>query len=76
MTITIYKTPSCAYCAQTVKYLTSKGVKHQVIDVTETPDPEYKRLADLYGFSVPLVTDGTIGYVGWNLSKLNQMIAT
>jgi glutaredoxin len=71
--ITIYKTPKCAYCAQTTRYLDTKRVNYQVIDVTETPSKEYEDLAQLYGSSVPLVTDGKSGYVGWNMRELNRM---
>jgi hypothetical protein len=53
-----------------------KGANYEVIDITEVHSKEYKQLAELYGFNVPLVTDGNTTYTGWNLAKLNQMVNT
>lgn len=74
--IKVFKTPSCAYCKQTMFYLASKGAEYEVIDVSEEHSQEYAQLAHDYGYSLPLVTNGKITYTGWNLAKLNQMIRT
>lgn len=73
--ITIYKTPTCAYCHQTASYLDKKGVAYEMIDVSERHNQEYANLASLYGHTVPLVTNGVDTFCGWNLAKLNAMIA-
>ena len=73
--IRVFKTPSCSYCKQTMFYLAQKGAEYEVIDVSEVHNREYAQLAHDYGYSVPLVTDGVDTYCGWNLEKLNGMIA-
>jgi glutaredoxin len=73
--ITVFKTPTCAYCVQTIKYLTAKGKAVTVVDVSKEQPKEYVQLATQYGYSMPLVTDGSQTYTGWNLPLLNKMLS-
>lgn len=73
--IKVFTRNPCAFCSQTKLYLDRKGADYQVIDVTDAYNPEYETLSALYGISVPLVHDGEDGYCGWQLEKLNGMIA-
>ena len=73
MKLIIYSTPTCAYCKQTKIYLDKKNVPYE--ERSALTAPEYPELANKYGFSVPLVYNGSTGFVGWQLDKLNAMIA-
>lgn len=68
--IHVYTRPSCAYCPMVKKYLDSKGVQYEV---HEAEGAEYQALADRYGFTVPLVYNGTDGMVGFNIARLKAL---
>ena len=38
MSITVYTNPSCIQCEQTKKYLTSKELAYDVVDLSENPE--------------------------------------
>lgn len=71
--VKIYTTPTCAYCAHVKKFLTSRGVEYEVIDAQTAP--EYPELAQTHGFTVPLITNGAKGMVGFNISRLLEVVA-
>lgn len=71
--IILYSTPTCAFCKQTKMYLDKKNVPYE--ERSALTAPEYPELADKYGFSVPLIISGDEGFCGWNLTRLNAMIA-
>jgi len=35
--ITIYKTPTCSYCKAVAKLFDMKGVKYELVDISENP---------------------------------------
>jgi glutaredoxin-like protein NrdH len=38
MSITVYTNPSCVQCEQTKKYLTSKELAYEVVDLSKNPE--------------------------------------
>lgn len=53
------------------KYLGTKNVDYKEL---QAEGEEYEQLANLYGFTVPLVVNGDRGMVGYNISQLKQLI--
>ena len=70
--VTIYSTPTCAYCAQVKKYLEMKNISYT--EKSALDSPEYQDLANRYGYSVPLITYKDQGMVGYDLPKLIKML--
>ena len=82
MNITIYKTETCSYCPQTIKYLENHGVKPKIIDITYNHQLALRVQKATHSVQVPVVTtaesldDIEHGnfYTGWQLSTLNKFI--
>lgn len=82
-TIKIYKTESCAYCAETVRTIESKGGNYKLIDITNDIDLANEVANKTHSMTVPVVTiadsldDLTSDnfYVGRNNVKLMKYIA-
>lgn len=78
--ITIYTTNTCAYCVMVKKWLATKGLGYDVVNLDETPD-RMQELLDLSGqMAVPVTvvaddqTDHKDVTVGWNPSKLASAV--
>jgi glutaredoxin 3 len=78
-TITIYTTNTCAYCEMVKKFLNSKGVSYNVVNMDEEPTEVRQRVIEMSGaMTVPVtvVTDDTDDAapknitIGWNPAKL------
>lgn len=78
--ITIYTTNTCAYCGMVKKYLQTKGVGYQEINLDEQPELQ-KRAYELSGsLTVPVTVvtkedDSQEVVVGYNLSQLAPAVA-
>lgn len=70
--ILIYSTPTCAFCVQVKKYLDKVGVAWEERDALT--DPNYPDLANRFGMTVPLVYNGIDGMVGWNITRLKELL--
>lgn len=72
--ITIFTRENCAYCPMVKKYLDIKGVEYEV---KEAEGLQYADLSTKYGYTVPLVYNSVKddGHVGYNIAKLNALIA-
>ena len=78
--ITIFTTNTCAYCAMVKKYLGSKGMSYDVVNLDEQPE----RQAEAYELSGALTVPITVVtkadesrevVIGYNLAKLAPAIA-
>ena len=73
--ITIFTTNTCAYCGMVKKYLKSKGVGYDEVNIDEQPDRQ-KDAYELSGqLSVPITVvtkqdDSREIVVGYNLAQL------
>ena len=73
--ITIFTTNTCAYCGMVKKYLTSKGIGYEEINLDDMPDKQHEayRLSGQLSVPVTVVTkqdDSQEVVVGYNLAKL------
>lgn len=78
--ITIFTTNTCAYCGMVKKYLGTKGMEYEVVNLDEQPERQAEALAVSGSLTVPitLVTktdESQEVVVGYNLAKLAPAIA-
>jgi glutaredoxin len=82
MKITVYKTNTCAYCPQTIKYLDNHQAPYQLVDITYNVELANQVAKASHTTKVPLVTTAESledlthenFYTGWNIRKLNEFI--
>lgn len=79
--VTIYTTTTCAYCVMVKRYLTSKGLSYDEVNLDLAPERRQEAI-DLSGqMNVPVtvVSDETSGQkeiaIGWNPGKLASALA-
>lgn len=79
--VTIYTTTTCAYCVMVKRYLASKGLSYDEINLDLTPERRQEAI-DLSGqMNVPVtvVSDEASGQreiaIGWNPGKLASALA-
>ncbi len=78
--ITIFTTNTCAYCGMVKKYLASKGMNYEEVNLDEHPDRQ-KEAFELSGsLTVPVTVvtkqdDTREVVVGYNLQKLAPAVA-
>ncbi|MHB0997910.1 MAG: glutaredoxin family protein [Armatimonadota bacterium] len=73
--IKVYSTPTCPWCKKVKDYLTTKGVPYQEFNVAEdrTKLQEMVQLTGQRGVPVIVINDEVI--VGFNQTKIDQLIA-
>lgn len=73
--LTVYTTETCAYCAMVKKYLSSKNVAYETVDVTYD-DKKKSELFEKTGMqAVPVTTNGEDFVVGFQPGQLQKLIA-
>ena len=77
--ITVFTTNTCAYCAMVKKWLDSKGVNYQVVNLDEQPEKQREIYEKSGALTVPVTlvenADSTEEVViGYNLSKLASLV--
>jgi len=78
--ITVFTTNTCAYCAMVKRFLDSKGLAYDVVNLDEQPERQAEVLAKSGALTVPVTLvehedsreDVVIGY---NLSRLAPLLA-
>ncbi len=78
--ITIFTTSTCSYCPMVKRYLSSKGLTYDEVNLEENPDRQQEVLAMSGALTVPvtIVTqqdDSRDVIVGYNLQKLAPAVA-
>lgn len=72
--ITIYTTPTCAFCHMTKQYLKSKNIDFEAIDVTTVPNGAQMLIEKSGQLGVPVIDiDGTI-IVGFDRPRLDMAL--
>ncbi|MDQ3094076.1 MAG: glutaredoxin family protein [bacterium] len=78
--ITVFTTSTCAYCVMVKRYLDSKGVAYETVNLEEQPHRQAEIFAKSGAMTVPVtlvekedLTEEVI--VGFNLSKLAPALA-
>lgn len=78
--ITIYTTNTCTYCGMVKRYLDSKSMQYEVVNLEEHPERQAEALAASGALTVPITVvtkqdDSQAVVVGYNLSQLAPAIA-
>ena len=78
--ITIYTTNTCAYCVMVKRWLQSKGMNYNEINLDEQPDRQQEALAMSGSLTVPVTVvtkddDSKEVVVGYNLAQLAPVLA-
>lgn len=73
--ITMYTTTTCAYCVMVKKWLHSKNLAYEEVNLDEKPELRNDVIKISGGLTVPVTVvtkqdDSTEVIVGWNLAKL------
>ena len=77
--VTIYSTPTCPWCEKTKEFLNEKGVKFDVIDLTENPEKaqEMVNKSGQMGVPVTIIKKGgkeTV-IVGFDKEKISKTLS-
>lgn len=78
--VTIYTTNTCGYCVMVKKWLQSKGVKYNEVNLNENPDRQQEALEISGALTVPVTVvtkqdDIKEVVVGYNLAQLAPAIS-
>ena len=78
--VTIFTTNTCGYCQMVKKYLATKGVSYQEVNLDEHPERQAEALALSGAMTVPVTVvtkddDSQEVIVGYNLAKLAPAVA-
>jgi glutaredoxin 3 len=78
--ITIYTTNTCAYCVMVKKWLNSKGLPYQEVNLDNTPERAQEAIEVSGQMAVPVTVitkedDSKEVVVGYNLAKLVPAVA-
>ena len=72
--ITVFTTPTCAYCQMVKKLLDLKGKEYRVVDLESNPDVRQALIEKTGAMSVPITQVGEEYIVGWNPAKLGALL--
>ena len=78
--ITIFTTTTCAYCPMVKKFVTSKGLTYDEVNLDEHPERQQEALAVSGALTVPVTVitktdDSQEVVVGLNIAKLAPALA-
>lgn len=78
--ITIFTTNTCSYCGMVKRYLSSKGLPYEEVNLEEFPDRQEEALKMSGALTVPITIvtkqdDSQEVIVGYNLSRLAPAVA-
>lgn len=78
--ITIFTTNTCAYCAMVKKWLGSKGLSYEEVNLDQNPERQAEALELSGALTVPVTVvtkadDSKSVVVGFNLAKLAPAVA-
>lgn len=70
--IKIYKTPTCGYCPMVAKLFDMKGVKYELVDISENPELRQEVIEKSGAMTVPVTVRGDWEeiVIGFNPAKL------
>ncbi len=73
--VVIYSTPTCPICKRAKAYLTEKGISYQEIDVAASKEAAHEMIHKSGQMGVPVIIVDDELMVGFNQSKLDEMLA-
>jgi len=73
--VIVYSTPTCPWCAKAKQFLDNHNVPYRAVDVTadETALEEMQKISGQMG--VPVIRAGETVVVGFDLPKLQELVA-
>ena len=74
MTVKVYSTPTCPWCSVAKKYLSSKNVSYEDLDVSRNRDAAMEMIQKSGQRGVPVIEiDGNI-IVGFDQGRIDSLI--
>lgn len=73
--VVIYSTPTCPICKRAKEYLSKKGVSYQDIDVAANREAAREMIHKSGQMGVPVIFVDTKMMVGFNQTKLDELLA-
>lgn len=78
--VTIFTTNTCGYCVMVKRYLSSKGVAYEEVNLDQNPERQAEALEISGALTVPVTVvtkedDSREVVVGYNLAKLAPAVA-
>jgi glutaredoxin 3 len=78
--VTIFTTNTCAYCVMVKKYLGSKGIAYEEVNLDQNPERQAEALQISGALTVPVTVvtqedDSRDVVIGFNLAKLAPAVA-
>lgn len=72
--VTIYTTPSCAYCKMAKDYFKSKNIKYEEYDVFADASKREEMIKKSGQLGVPVIDIGGKTVIGFDRGKINQYL--
>lgn len=73
--ITVYTTPTCAYCSMVKKFLDMNKQPYRLVNLDENPQVRQDLLEKTGAMTVPITEKDGEFVVGWNPAKLKELIS-
>jgi glutaredoxin 3 len=73
--VTIYSTPTCAYCAEAKKFFTEKGVSFIEHNVASDVQKRQEMIEKSGQMGVPVITIGSRIIIGFNKPLLEEALS-
>ena len=73
--ITVFTTPTCAYCQMVKKYLDMKGKDYEVVDLETNPDIRKSLFNKTGAMSVPITQIDENYIIGWKPAEFGALLS-
>lgn len=73
MTVTVYSKPSCPQCSATYRKLDEKGIKHEIIDISQD-ESALAYTKELGYLQAPVVVAGEEHWSGYRPDKIESLV--
>jgi len=73
-TVTVYTTPTCAYCKQAKAFLTEQGVSYTEVNVAANPAAAQEMIAKSGQMGVPVLDIGGTLIVGFDKKAIERAL--
>ncbi|EMS73675.1 glutaredoxin family protein [Ruminiclostridium cellobioparum] len=74
MPVKVYSTPTCPWCTVAKKYLTSKNVKFEEVDVSKNREAAYEMVKKSGQRGVPVIDINGSIIVGFDQATIDRLI--
>ncbi len=74
MPVKVYSTPTCPWCTVAKKYLTSKNVKFEEVDVSKNREVAYEMVKKSGQRGVPVIDINGSIIVGFDQATIDKLI--